>query len=344
MKRQIEEKNHDTDKCKRRKIIFSCTDCNYETNHKNHFLSHKRTHTGEKPYGCDFAGCDYKCSVSCSLVTHKRIHTGEKPYVCDFAGCGRRFSESGNLTKHKRTHTGEKPYVCDFDGCEARFCGSGDLTKHKRTHTGEKPYVCDFQDCDYKCSVRSSLTGHKKAWHTTEGIQRRKREEEKIEKFLKAHQIPYQREVQIDFQCALGDDRGQKFARIDFVIHRTSSIVILLEVDEREHSDEGYQLSCECRRMTDTYSSLITAQPTLSHVLFIRYNPHPFSVNGVKRKPTLTEKHAFLLDKIRNFQPTKPFEVLYIDYTLDDKNVLRIFNDIAFPPALKPHCSFVCTK
>jgi uncharacterized Zn-finger protein len=435
MKRRRDESDKDDgDKCKRKKITFACTDCAYETQNKQHFVTHRRIHTGEKPYVCDFAGCDakfaqsqhfirhkrthtgekpyvcdfpgcearfsqsgyltqhkrthtgekpyvcnfigcearfseggslirhkrshtgdkshvcdfegcdYKCSIHGNLIRHKRVHTGEKPYSCDFPECEARFSESGHLTTHKRTHTGEKPYVCDFIGCKARFSEGGSLVRHKRTHTGEKPYICDFDGCDYKSSDCSALARHKEAWHTKEGIRRRKREEEKIEKLLKQNEIPYQREVQIDFQCALGTDRGQKFARIDFVIHRTSSIVILLEVDEREHSDEGYQLSCECRRMTDTYSSLIAAQPDLQYVIFIRYNPHPFSVNGVKQNPTTTEKHTLLLDKIRNFQPTKPFEVMYINYTLDDENVLRIFHDVDFPPALKPHCSFVCNK
>jgi len=33
-----------------------------------------------------------------------RTHTGEKPYVCDWPGCEWRFAVKGNLDDHKRVH------------------------------------------------------------------------------------------------------------------------------------------------------------------------------------------------------------------------------------------------
>ena len=86
--------------------------------------------TGEKFLKCDL--CLKGFTTSHHLTTHKRSHSGEKPFICD-----KGFPHSGDLTKHKRSHTGEKPYKCPM--CEKGFTKSGNLTTHKRIHKREKP-------------------------------------------------------------------------------------------------------------------------------------------------------------------------------------------------------------
>ena len=61
---------------------------------------------GEKPYLCDWSQCGRKFARSDELARHKRTHTGEKKYGCPL--CGRKFMRSDHLSKHIKRHTSNK--------------------------------------------------------------------------------------------------------------------------------------------------------------------------------------------------------------------------------------------
>ena len=55
-----------------------------------------------------FESCAKAYSRLENLKTHLRSHTGEKPYTCEFPGCAKAFSNASDRAKHQnRTHSNE---------------------------------------------------------------------------------------------------------------------------------------------------------------------------------------------------------------------------------------------
>ncbi|KAI9878989.1 MAG: zinc-finger protein [Pleopsidium flavum] len=115
---------------------------------ERHFV----THTGYKPFKCDF--CVQNFATFAAKEQHERTHTGERPFTCDQPNCGKSFATTTSLTMHKRHHTGEKPLKCPF--CGEWFAESSNLSKHKKTHEEKGNHICDHPGCgkDFKRAAR----------------------------------------------------------------------------------------------------------------------------------------------------------------------------------------------
>ncbi|GAB1315014.1 DNA-binding transcription factor [Madurella fahalii] len=126
----------------------------------------QRSHAREvkakrRRFCCDIPGCSKTFAQKNNLDTHRRAHTGECPYVCNY--CGERFTQGVNLKSHIFRHTGEKPYECTQ--CGKAFPQKGNLTQHMKTHDRTESWVCKLDGCNKTFTTRGNLKPHQNKFH-----------------------------------------------------------------------------------------------------------------------------------------------------------------------------------
>jgi KRAB domain-containing zinc finger protein len=81
---------------------YTCEVCNKVCTQSGNLKRHKLTHTGEKPYQCDYPKCTYTAATKIAVKNHKVVHTRDKPYKC--TQCAKCFFVLKSLKKHEKTH------------------------------------------------------------------------------------------------------------------------------------------------------------------------------------------------------------------------------------------------
>ena len=172
---------------------------------------------------------------------------------------------------------------------------------------------CNYENCNVSYKNRSSLKYHK-VTHTSEYQILQKKEELRIDAFLKENNILFKREHYIDFYC-MNDTKTKKGAYIDFVIIENNRI-IFLEIDEDQHRFGDYSISCDMKRMTTIVESLALDGNTMP-TTFIRYNPNSYRINNKTVKKPKEDRQKILLDTINEIclsTERKPLNIIYMYY------------------------------
>lgn len=300
-----------------------CTICNtrFKTvkGLKTHIQNqHKVTRT-HKPLKCD------ECGKGFTRMRNLEEHRNKQHLrvnLFDCTECNKKFASRGLLKEHMYCHDKSK-HVFKCPTCPLAFHRQKILERHVEiVHLGVKKFACDV--CDFKCSDSRRLAKHKKSWHTEEGMRYMKKQEQRIADILNRASIAYSREYAISFSCING---MQRYARVDFLIVM-HDVICLLEVDEGQHKE--YALTCELNRMNQIHE-MFTMNANTMPILFIRYNPHAYNVDGFNvrtpkkyREARLIEYLQFDLQKLAAKGNMPPMSITYMFYDTDTHNGVRV--------------------
>ncbi|XP_068113540.1 gastrula zinc finger protein XlCGF7.1-like [Hyperolius riggenbachi] len=134
--------------------LFPCVECGKYYRHNTALVIHRRTHTGEKPYGCP--ECGRRFNARSSLVTHGKVHAGKKMYNC--TECGLSFARTDDLFNHQLMHNRERKFSCN--DCGKCFKAEAELSAHRKIHPVEELYLCS--GCGRDFTQYSKLLRHQK--------------------------------------------------------------------------------------------------------------------------------------------------------------------------------------
>jgi hypothetical protein len=301
------------------------------------FQGHQAVHSGVKKFECQVPGCGKKYQQSNGLRFHMMMHNGEKNETCTV--CGAKFAKKGNLRRHMLTHSDDNPFSCEH--CNFKCKRRDELRKHEDNHEKQKAYKfeCKLQDgglqdwqpgdvpCTIRCETALHLSYHIQCNHTVAGLAAKHSCEQKLADFFKSEGIPFDRDWtnRLEFDekvCGEVFEGRAKSARPDFHLIAESARLgakCILDLDEFCHRF----YPCELQRTYNVNLSVLEEK-----LVYFRFNPHFYSVGGVRHDHPLERAFQIMLKTIRSIQPedlNPKLSLIYIHYDRDEQGELDLY-------------------
>lgn len=338
-------------------VQFECIICQFRCKTSQSLQVHIRSHTKIKPFKCNECSLSFKTHNQ--LLLHNRRHIKWKPYVCTFNNeCLFRAASHSEIKRHiELSHLGIKRFACEH--CSSRLSTSHALKKHMERHETQKSfeYVCkliengidyykssqDGLPCTIRCKTSLDLEYHILRNHTKEGIQAKFYSETRLADFFKSNNIVFDRDWSnnISFRTCRNIEGLKSYARPDFRLieyEEKLQCIVLVGNDEFAHR----QYACDLQRIFNISNAL--EQTEEFHgvpLLYIRFNPHGFTINEQFFNPPLEQSHELLLSILNNLtqQDIKPgVNLIYINYDQNTNGIPSLFDeqDNDFVQVFKP--------
>ena len=270
--------NEEHESIKKRKAVeHTCDVCQKTFLHKGNLTRHKNsTHLGMKNHACD--ECEMLFAQKSDLTRHMNsTHLGMKLHKCP--ECGKLFTQLAHLKTHLDRHEISKSwkFVCSF--AEGKI----------HTEDGSSDGIL----CGVRCRTQWILDYHVQASHTDEGLSSKYKSEAKLAAFLDSKGVDYDQDRMnhVSLMCKPGLNLTGSRCFPDFFLLWLSAKLranAILGNDENGHR----RYPCDLRRTLEMATSISAASDNYGmKLLYVRFNPHFYTVDGVVRDRPLAALH-----------------------------------------------------